>query len=353
VHATERFQADFETCRKEKDKHRDCGRFVEVLKHPEMQKGTKNKIARFVGTSLPMLRRSVRLGGDPTKQVKKVYLGLPYKDREPYVSFEKQVRELLVANEYPDPAPFVTDDPTSVQLFVETYAFPLPSADIIVGDCHEAYYDFYHTLQRTARENRLRIPLELCSNWEGEFEDLKLTEEEGAKTVYLALKILCLGPVLGVVRLASKEHRREYSYLRWVPPAAVRETPGNKRQTIEFLRRDKKLRDGLLDYVQSREEKLKAEVTGLDFVLLKYFWALSYMRFGLFQIGTPENAIVEDRLKDLAKFLDTKGLKFEDLGEMTKEEQIERCMAKLGDDVEWVDDFPILKALSPLVLERD
>jgi hypothetical protein len=350
-YTAERFRKDFELCRNEKDKHRTCGRFIEVLTHPALQRDLASRHKQFVSSALPMLKRGRnRLGGSTGSEVKKVYLGLPAKGTALYDDFEKTVTQLLSSHGYPPPTTFITDDPTSVVLFTETYAFPLPNVDLVTGRCHDAYYDFYHSMNRDRQNKAHKIPLHLCAPWEGEFDDLKPIEESLAAGTYEALTVLTLGPLLGVVHVTPRGGRREYTYREWVAPASVPKDLGNKRSALEFFRREERLRRSFLALLTEREERLHADLAGNSRDGETYFWALSYLRFALVAPGTPEHSIVTERLRTWDGYLHAAGRSIPELTDLPREQQIAHCRQKLGDSVEWVDNVPRLRALPALVL---
>jgi len=346
VYATKRFQADFDACRQDPKKHRDCGRFVEVLEHPKWKNAGPDKYDKLVNAALPMLRKGMYFAGSKGPSEERVFIGVPATDREPYLTFLKKVKEQLAGKEISGQVyPQVTDDPTCVRVVIESYAFSLPKADLIVRDCHDKYYDFYQTLHKSEGDHRTNVPLHLCANWEGEFEDIRPLEAEKRPDLLEALKVLSLGPALGVIQVIPKGNRREYAYHSWVAPASQRHDLGNKREALEFLKRQKSTRQRLLDQVNARHSKLKSAVGGADSAALHYFWILSYLNFKLFHRGTPENKIVEERIVDLDTQFRAKHITMDDLSEKTAQERIEFSRSKANEGAKWEGDMPALKAL--------
>jgi len=347
-YANRRFQDDFQICRNDPHGHADCGRMVEVLTHPQIQADT-HLVDRFVTGAMPMLRRGNRLSGDQTVKPH-VYLRIAATDRQPYSDFIRELKNKLTALGFEEPSEQATDDPTSVQLLIETYAFPLPTADIIVRDCHEAYYNFYHSGAAQFQKQKNKIPLHLRKEWEGEFEDLRPVDESTADEIFKAIQVLSLGVPLRILRLVvNPQQRREYEYRKWVPPMAESEYLGHRQQAIEFLIRERKRRDDLLAAIHVRMGQLTQNNPAHAETL---FWSFTYMNLAVFLDGTPEHRIVADARQEIYKRLTDAGSQIEDLAELNVEQSIEACKKKLGDAVEWVDGIPVLKAVKPLVLGR-
>jgi hypothetical protein len=351
-YAVKRFREDFRDCVLNKEnKHANCGRIVTALRHRDMQNPRPDTYERFVSSALPMLRRTVPFSQVAADVVRRAFLGLPARDDEAYRSLQRQVENLLAGHKYPKVDPHLTGDPTAVRLFVESYAFPLPIVDL-VNECHDAYYDFYHGSPVAVQDVRSKIPLHIRTDWEGEFDDLKLMDKKSAAARYEAITVLSLGPLLGVIRTDVKSHRRVYSYRLWIPPAAVNEPLGNKREAIERLQAEEKLRAELLRQIGAREEEVRGLVSGPDQPAAKYYWALSYLRFRLFPFGI-ENSIIVERLKQIQQLLESRSIPLEDLTPLeTEHDRAERCKILMGDSVEWSGEFPVLRALRPLILGK-
>ena len=350
LYAVDRFQTDFDTCRQDRNRHKDCGRFLDVLNHTGFKTGTDDKIRHFVRSAMPMLNRAKGFRG-VERETKQAYLGLPNPDGAAYKDFTDRVKKLLGAEGYKIDEPFSTNEPTSIQLFVERNAFPLSSVDLVVGHCHSAYYNFYHGERGTPKETRYHIPLHLCRTWEGEFEDLKPLDERMAEPTKEALAVLTVGPILGVIRLTDNKGRREHAYRRWVPPSPKTEALGNKRQSCEWLLKNEKLRARLLEHIYAREQQLKHD-PAMSGALLPYFWALAYLNYKMFPKTSPEHSVVEARLLDLGHFLAKANIKYDELTDLEQSQQAERSKAQLAGTVDWVLDFPILKAFAPAVLDK-
>jgi hypothetical protein len=65
-----------------------------------------------------------------------------------------------------------------------------------------------------------------------------------------------------------------------------------------------------------------------------------------------EHRIVADARQEVYKQLVDSGSKIDDLSELTTEQSIQACQKKLGEEIEWSDGIPVLKAVKPLVLGR-
>ena len=350
---TKRFEDDFATCA-DQERHRFCGRMTEVLKHRQMEERPADIYERFVRSALPMLVRERRFAGSPVKSVNRVFLGLPATGHEPYLTFQKEIENKLLARGYTDIATFPTNDPTAIRLFIETYAFPLAAVSLVVGTSHKLYHEFYASKHAVQKLREHRIPLHLCAPWEGEFDDLKPIEHEEARATLEALKVLCLGPTLNVLDVKSRTNRREYGIWQWVPPTSQRRELGTKREAINFLVHDEAMRKKLLDEIHTRIN-LVPTITGTDGsrAILDYFWALSYLSFAVFPPGTPENTFAERARKALDGTLKP-GRDYTELSNrLTQEAQAQHCKQMLLNHVEWVRDYPILKALPPLVIGKN
>lgn len=338
TYAAERFSADFRQCRQNPDQHRDCGRFVEVLKHPLMQQDLDEKLQYLVKCALPMLRRSSKSGKNY-----RVFLAMKELQSERYRSVAQKVKEGLSRYDYDfriDDT-LATDDPTSIRLIVETYAFSLPSVDLISDECHDYYYEFYRTLQRTAEQDQSRIPLHISTQWEGEFDDLRRIADADAKLQYEALQILSLGPLLGVIRGVAKNGRRTYSYRRYVAPQAMLEELGNKREAIETLKANEELRKGLLRELNSRCERIMAD--SREDLRIAFFWSMSYLTLQML-FGTPEHNVIQERIEKVQNALATGGREIAMLDESVDlSKRLESCKAQLSGFFDLAEEFPIIK----------
>jgi hypothetical protein len=366
IFATDRFRKDFESCRQEPDKHRDCGRFVEVLKHTRLNDGRKEKYEQFVYGALPMLRRSKRFPGSKGGEIRSVYLGVPATEGDPYSDFIQTVKDLLAAKGYTlKPTDLMlTDDPTCVYLFVEAHAFPLPVAPLIVEECHETYYNFYDAIGQERKQGTSAIPLHASRIWEGEFDDLKPMEERAAGPAFQALEILSLGPLLGVVGLQTVDDRVVFIYKDWRAAYPVDVRLGNKRQAKETLTRDNRLREKLLKHLAAREASAmgaaaavvgpaalaSASGTGVGVGVETgwlYFWALVYLNLALFPEGTPEYSIVQRRLTALSKQYRA------DLTGIGDQERKAHCRTQLGGQATWVGGYPVLSGFAAVHVGQD
>jgi hypothetical protein len=338
--AAERFAEDFKLCRQNPDQHRDCGRFVELLKHPLMQQDLDEKLQYLVKCSLPMLRRTSTGQESPNYRV---FLAMKEIQSERYRSIAQKVREMLsrYGYEFEIKDALATDDPTSIRLIVERYAFSLPTVNLISDDCHEYYYNFYRTVQRVAEHDQSRIPLHISTQWEGEFDDLKRIGDADAKLLYEALQILSLGPLLGVIRGIVRNGRRTYSYRRYVAPQAMLEELGNKREAIETLKSNEDLRKGLLREVNARFERILSD--SRENLKNAFFWSMSYLTLQMLY-GTPEHNVVQERIEKLQGVLAVEGTEITILDESIElAKRLESCKAQFGAFFEETDEFPIVK----------
>jgi hypothetical protein len=365
TYTSTRFKEDFDSCRQERERHRNCGRFVEALNHVAMKQDSKGKYDQFVNGALPMLRRSKKFPGAKGTEIKSVYLGVPSRTGEPYVSFIDSVRQRLRAYGYDlnDNGIIDNDDPTSVYLYVEVHAFPLPTLPIVVDTAHEAYYDFY---RRTGKEKKLRtsaIPLHASNAWEGEFEDLRPMSQDLARPSFQALEILSVGPLLGVVGIQAGTTRRTFVYKDWRGAYSEDVVLGNKREAIERLTHDAALRGTLLRHLERREAGWQGDpasvsidaqlphlmTSGPQPSATDFFWALLYLNVKLFPESTPEYSIVQRRLMQLHRTVGN-GI---DLNDLSAEAREKKCRESLNGKVTWVGDIPVLKGFAPVQVGQE
>jgi hypothetical protein len=153
VSTSRRFHADFEACKSNPDTHPNCGRQIDILKHPAMMNAKADTYDRFVRSALPMLGREPRFAGEALNTMNRVFLGLPITGVGPYIDFEQTVRNRLQGMGYHKVEAFATNDPTAIHLFIESYAFPLGAVSLVVDTCHNACYEFYRT-QRLGPKTR-------------------------------------------------------------------------------------------------------------------------------------------------------------------------------------------------------
>ena len=293
AYATQQFRDDFAICEGHRGKISSCPRALDVLKHPSFTNRSKQLTEQFVNSAIPLLRRGGLVGGTKHSGEKLVCLYIADENGADYKTFINDVAKLLDPLGYPKPFLDPTGDPSQVQLVIETHVFPLPTIQFVTSQAHRAYYDFYSSLRnRALGENSYKIPLHLCKNWEGEFDDLLPLDQEAGKTLRAALEVLCLGPVLGVIKI-MKDGNREYAYREYRPPSIVSRNLGNRREAIEYLKANNEIRQQFLQHIHARHSGLQSTAALQDGSALAYCWALSYLNEALFtRIGSAENSIV-------------------------------------------------------------
>jgi hypothetical protein len=136
--------------------------------------------------------------------------------------------------------------------------------------------------------------------------------------------------------------------------AARRPAAGDRgrREALEIPERDAQLRKRLTRELDLRSELVRTLVNDGRRAVVDYFWALFYLSLQVHQSGTPEGGIVEGARVDVAKLL-TVGTDYQDLTLTTSADQIDYCREQLGDRVDWVRTYPVLRAVPPLVLGKN
>jgi Tubulin like len=337
-HCEARFIRDFEA----------NPRQVNVLDHPQLKdrEDMQAAIDKLVRCARPMVKRNAQSGSTQIQAEKWAYLGIAERNGEPYASFIQKVKGKLHALGYDDGHIEVlsTNKPWEVYLYLVSYAFPLSSLPEVTNEYHNAYYDFYQELRRSNRPDSSRIPLHLSKTWEGRFDDLHVYGDREAREIKEALEAVLVGSMLKVLELRVNDSGEiEYGYRRDVFGGARREPLGTRRETIDLLRNNSTLRQLLLTTISLRESALKKPE------LRNYYWLLLYLRFSeTFPPKSPDEAIILNKLKEAGMRLTKSGVKADSLSLETFDESARAAEARkrLGDAVQWVGNFPVLKELN-------
>lgn len=354
--ADNRFRVDFEA----------HPRQIDVLSHPQMTEKWEFSIERLVRSAMPLARRDKTLGGRAVSVRKVAYVGVPRGVGSPEDDpFIEDVRKQLVAKmglSDTDITVQPTGKPSEVYLYMVVYAFPLSSLPVVTRDCHTAYHDFYRALtgQRIA-DQKHQIPLHLDARWEGKFEDLVVYDDATAQQIKEAREVLLFGALLKVVDVIDQQERTEYQYNSG-PPYYRQRVLGLKREAVDNLQNDRRLREDFRQTVLGREQLLK------DKALETYYWALQYLsRAGDFREGSTELTLLDQRIGQVYARLAKAGVAAgaldlraggpsagakESTGDAKEKADAERAKtkaeaefarSKIKDEVEWVCGLPILK----------
>jgi hypothetical protein len=127
---------------------------------------------------------------------------------------------------------------------------------------------------------------------------------------------------------------------------------GNIRDALDYLIRQNTIRGKLLGLVRDRHGVELQKLSGGDDQGLKYYWALQYLLYGTFSETSRESYLIRYWLGELEKARVTSGKVIEEMTDLSRVQRAARAKQEIGDAVKWEADFPVLKALSPLVLER-
>jgi len=334
-----RFTRDFRENRRDKD----------VLKHPKVRSRNKQTLAgELVDAALSWAKREEVFAGRQVEVVREAYLGIAGgNEATESAEFARYVQDKLAAYRYKSDEFKIqkTDSKSEIYLYTVNYAFPLPVLRTVSDPCHTSYYNFYSTVNDIVGRSKEKIPVHIDSRWEGLFEDLVLVTGDDAETMREAIEVLLFGSLLKVLVRRRKDSTLKFGYVKRATGRQEDVLWGNRRESIEELRKDSFLRDALRDKISELEQGLSTNR------LKAYCYAMTYLTTRPeFEPGTAERNVLD------AKYLDTEAC-WEARQDRTQDEKIETLPSGLdddgvkrwitvrtGDSLEWLtgDEFAVL-----------
>jgi hypothetical protein len=334
-----RFWTDFEAHPRE----------IDVLEHPKMRSSWNETIERMIRSAMPMIRRRGFLGGNALQVQKRAFLGVSRLEGGIYEEFIDQVRQKLTGLGYTaqEISAQPTDKPWEVYLYLVSYAFPLAALPIVDTDCHRSYFEFYRALrQGEIREQRYQIPLHLSEAWEGKFDDLVVYKDAEAQQMKESREVILFGAILRILTVKEESKRIDYGYKLGAPFFRTN-VLGPKREAIEVLREDHRLRATLMQAISQKEIELTKDQ------LETYYWILQYLLFSQdYPRSSPERTLLNERVKPIYDRLMNEfsvpgvNLSLADSNKDGDEQNAAAARARAAHKVEFLGSIPVLKELT-------